>query len=65
MKDNKLLPQRKCCHYRLGKCYILTEEGGKLVCQVRKCSFFETKEAYDKRQEENGKRQYQRYMNLT
>ena len=56
--DNKLNPKRNCYHYKCSKCNILVNDGRYLNCQIHKCSFFETKEEYEKRQDEFYKRQY-------
>ena len=41
-----------CVHYAYGRCKVLNSiQTGKLNCELCKCSFFETKGAFNKRQE--------------
>ena len=56
MENKTLNPKRNCYHFKCGKCNILTDDGGKLNCQIHKCSFFETKKEYEKRQQRVNKR---------
>ena len=55
-----LNPKRNCYHFRVGKCNILTDEGGRLNCQIHKCSFFETKKEYEERQAKTDAKQHER-----
>lgn len=52
---------KNCYHYKRGNCAILTDENGKLNCELHKCSFYETKEEYTIRQDEFNKKQYKLY----
>lgn len=50
--------KKNCYHYKRGNCTLLEHEGGKLNCEIHRCSFYETKEEYKHRQDEFDKRPY-------
>lgn len=45
-------PKKDCFGYRMGKCKVLAE----LVCEKRNCSFYKTKEQFEREREEAERR---------